>query len=117
MESKQSDLKHADLTDRIIGIFYDVYNELGYGFLESVYEESLLIALREAGLIVARQVPVPVWFCSHKVGDFRADLLVESSVLLELKSDRVLEGTHEAQLLHCLTSTEIEIGLLLNFGS
>jgi GxxExxY protein len=110
-------LKHADLTDKIIGVFDAVYNELGYGFLESVYEESLVIALREAGLPVERQVPVPVWFRSHKVGEFRADLLVESKVFLELKSARVLESAHEAQLLHYLKSTEIEVGLLLNFGS
>ena len=116
MESTRNDLKHSDLTDRIIGIFYDVYNELGYGFLESVCEESLLI-LREAGLTAERQVPVPVWFRNHKVGDFRADLMVESSILLELKSARLLEATHEAQLLHYLKSTDIEIGLLLNFGT
>ena len=65
-------LKHAGLTEHIIGIFYDVYNELGYGFLESVYEESLVIALREAGLEVESQVAVPVWFRRHKVGEFRA---------------------------------------------
>jgi GxxExxY protein len=115
VESDQINLKHGDLTDRIIGIFYDVYNELGYGFLESVYEESLLIALRDAGLTVDRQVPVPVWFRNHRVGDFRADLLVENSVLLELKSARLLESAHEAQLLHYLKSTDIEVGMLLNF--
>jgi len=76
-----------------------------------------LIALREAGLTADPQVPVLVWFRNRKVGDFRADLRVESSVLLELKSARVLEGAHGAQLLHCLMSTEIETGLLLNFGS
>ena len=110
-------LKHADLTDKIIGVFYDVYNELGYGFLESVYEESLVIALRETGLSVDRQVPVPVWFRQQKVGEFRADILVEESVLLELKCARTLEPAHEAQLLHYLKSTQIEIGLLLNFGT
>jgi GxxExxY protein len=109
-------LKHAELTEKIIGIFYDVYNELGYGFLESVYEESLVIALLEAGLEVENQVPVPVWFRQHKVGEFRADVLVENVVMLELKSARVLEASHEAQLLHYLKSTEVEIGLLLNFG-
>jgi GxxExxY protein len=109
-------LKHAELTDKIIGIFYDVYNELGYGFLESVYEESLVIALREAGLEVESQVAVPVWFRQHKVGEFRADALVEDTIMLELKSARVLEAAHEAQLLHYLKSTEVEIGLLLNFG-
>jgi GxxExxY protein len=109
-------LKHADVTERIIGIFYDVYNELGYGFHECVYEEALVIALRQAGLATNRQIALPVWFRGHKVGEFRADLLVENSVLLELKSARSLEPAHEAQLLHYLKSTEVEVGMLLNFG-
>ena len=116
MDLARTDLKHADLTEKVIGIFYDVYNELGYGFLETVYEESLVIALRQAGIAVARQVPLPVWFRGHKVGEFKADLLVDNSVLLELKSARSLEPAHEAQLLHYLKSTEVEIGFLLNFG-
>jgi len=116
MDLARTDLKHADLTEKVIGIFYDVYNELGYGFLEIVYEESLVIALRQAGMAVARQVPLPVWFRDQKVGEFRADLIVDNCVLLELKSARSLEPAHEAQLLHYLKSTEIEIGLLLNFG-
>ncbi len=110
-------LKYAELTEKIIGIFYDVYNELGYGFLESVYEESLVIALRQAGCRVERQLAIPVWFRGHEVGRFKGDVVVEGSVLLELKSMRVLESAHEAQLLHYLKSTEIEVGLLLNFGS
>jgi len=109
-------LKHAELTDKIIGVYYDVYNELGYGFLESVYEESMATALREAGLRVERQVAVPVLFRGHQVGDFRADLLVEHKIILELKAARTLDRSHEAQLLHYLRATEIEIGLLLNFG-
>ena len=109
-------MKHGQLTEKIIGIFYDVYNELGYGFLESVHEESLLIAIKEAGLRVESQVCVPVWFRQHKVGDFKADVLVENTVMLELKSTRVLEPSHEAQLLHYLKSTDVEIGPLLNFG-
>jgi GxxExxY protein len=109
-------LKHAGVTEKIIGIFYDVYNELGYGFLECVYEESLVIALHEAGLAANRQIPLPVWFRGHKVGEFRADLLVEHCVLLELKSARSLDPAHEAQLLHYLKSTEVEVGMLLNFG-
>ena len=117
MERVRPGLKHEQLTEKVIGIFYDVYNELGYGFLESVYEESMVIALREAGLLVDRQVPVPVWFRDHRVGEFRADLLVDKIVLLELKCARLLEPAHEAQLLHYLKSTAIEIGLLLNFGS
>ena len=117
MSGGEVGLKHAGLTEKIIGVFYDVYNELGYGFLESVYEESLAIALREPGLRVERQLPIPVWFRGHEVGQFRGDILVEDTVLLELKSARTLEAVHEAQLLHYLKSTEIEIGLLLNFGS
>lgn len=109
-------MKHSDLTGKIIGIFFDVHNELGYGFLESVYEESLLIALPQAGVSVDRQVSVPVWFRECKVGEFRADLLVKGCVFLELKCARVLEPAHEAQLLHYLKATQIEIGLLLNFG-
>ncbi|HXM20356.1 MAG TPA: GxxExxY protein [Terriglobales bacterium] len=115
--STEAGLKHADVTEKIIGIFYDVYNELGYGFLECVYEESLVIALHEAGLSANRQIALPVWFRGHKVGGFRADLLVENSVLLELKSTRSLEPAHEAQLLHYLKSTEVEVGMLLNFGA
>jgi GxxExxY protein len=115
--STESGLKHAGVTEKIIGIFYDVYNELGYGFLECVYEESLVIALHEAGLTANRQIPLPVWFRGHKVGEFRADLLVENCVLLELKTARSLDTAHDAQLLHYLKSTEIEVGMLLNFGA
>src|SRR5215475_381234 len=106
------ELKYAQVTEVIIGAFYDVYNELGYGFLESVYEESMVIGLREAGLSVVRQIPIPVWFRNQKVGDYRADLLVEGKILLELKCSRALDSAHEAQLLHYLKATEIEVGLL-----
>src|SRR2546428_10991516 len=78
---------------------------------------ALVMALREAGLAVEWQVPVPVWFRRQKVGDFRADILVEKKVLLELKSSRAIDPAHEAQLLHYLKATEIELGLLLNFGT
>jgi GxxExxY protein len=110
-------LKHRELTEKIIGIFYDVYNELGYGFLESVYQESLVIALCDAGLSIERQPAIPVWFRGHEVGRFRGDVLEEGTVLLELKCARILEPSNEAQLLHYLKSTAVEIGLLLNFGS
>jgi len=84
-------IKHVDVTEKIIGVFYDVYNELGYGFLECVYEESLAIALHQAGLTANRQIPLPVWFRGGKGGEFRADLLVENCVLLELKAARSLD--------------------------
>jgi len=109
-------LKHSELTDRIIGVFYDVYNELGHGFLESTYGEAMVMALEAAGLRVSREVPVPVWFRGTKIGQYFADILVERVVLLELKAGRILEKAHEAQLLHYLRATEIEVGLLLGFG-
>lgn len=109
-------LKHSALTEKIIGTFYDVYNELGHGFLESVYEEAVAIALRQSGLSVERQVPITVWFRGQAIGEFRADLLIEHKVLVELKSVKSLDKAHEAQLLHYLRATEMEVGLLLNFG-
>ena len=116
MEVSPVNLKHGELTEQIIGVFYDVYNELGYGFLESTYSEAMLIALQDAGLSASREVPVPVWFRGRKVGQYFADLLVNDCVLLELKTARNIESSHEAQLLHYLRATEIEVGLLLNFG-
>jgi GxxExxY protein len=116
MDAAPTALKHSDLTDRIIGVFYDVYNELGHGFLESTYAEAMVIALEDEGLSVAREVPVPVWFRGRKAGQYFADLMVEDTILLELKAARTLDGTHEAQLLHYLRATDIEVGLLLNFG-
>jgi GxxExxY protein len=110
-------LLHRNLTEKIIGVFYDVYNELGHGFLESVYEEAMSIALTQAGLRVERQVPLRVWFRGQPIGDFRADLIVERAVILELKAASGIDPAHEAQLLHYLRSTEIEVGLLLNFGA
>jgi GxxExxY protein len=111
-----TDLKHYALTERIIAVFYEVYNELGHGFLESVYHKSFVVALREAGLKVQSEVDIPVWFRGHQVARFVGDLLVEECVLLELKAARTLDPSHKAQLLNYLRATEIEIGLLLNFG-
>lgn len=116
MDRPPATLRHSDLTDRIIGVFYDVYNELGHGFLESTYAEAMVIALEEAGLAVAQEVSVPVWFRGRKAGQYFADLMVEETILLELKATRSLEAAHEAQLLHYLRATNIEVGLLLNFG-
>ena len=111
-----TDLRHYALTEQIIAVFYEVYNELGHGFLESVYHKSLALALNEKGLLVQSPVDIPVFFRGHRVGDFEADLLVEKCVLLELKAARTLDSSHKAQLLNYLRATEIEIGLLLNFG-
>jgi len=111
-----ADLKYFALTQQIIGIYYDVYNELGSGFLESVYQKSLAFALESAGLKVCSRIDIPVWFRGHRVGQFEGDLLVEKCVLLELKAARALGSAHQAQLLNYLRATEIEVGLLLNFG-
>ena len=111
-----ADFKYAVLTQKIIGVFYDVYNELGAGFLESVYQKSLMLALEAAGLAVCSRVDIPVWFRGHQVGHFEGDLLVEKCVLLELKATRALDSSHQAQLLNYLRATGIEVGLLLNFG-
>jgi len=110
------ELLHKELTERIISCYYNVYNELGPGHLESVYEEAMQIALDERGVHAQRQVPVPVWFHGKRIGDFRADMLVEGKVILELKTARAIDLAHQAQLMHYLKATQIEVGLLLNFG-
>jgi GxxExxY protein len=115
IESKIT-LKHGALTYEILGCFYRVYRQLGAGFLESVYLRSLMIELQEAGLSAVAEVPVPVWFKGHDVGQFRADIVVENLVLLELKAAEQLCKAHEAQLVNYLRATKLEIGLLLNFG-
>jgi GxxExxY protein len=109
-------LKERDLTARVIGVFYEVYNELGHGFLESVYEGALEIGLRQAGLGVSRQSLIEVRFRGIVVGEFRADLIVEGRVLVELKAAKSIDPAHEAQVLNYLRATPIEVGLLLNFG-
>jgi GxxExxY protein len=111
-----SGLKRRELTQKIIGVFFEVYNELGHGFLESVYETAFEVALVSKGMSVFRQIEVPVWFRGRKIGDFTADMLVEESVLLELKAGRSLDQAHEAQLLNYLRATEIEVGMLFSFG-
>lgn len=110
-------LKHAEITDAIIGCFYDVYNELGYGFLESVYREAMIVALRSLELKVESEKPVQVYFRGERLAMFRTDLVVAEKVIVELKSARALESIHEAQLLNYLKATRFEVGLLLNFGT
>jgi GxxExxY protein len=116
MNAEERRYKHAELTEEIIGVFYEVYNELGIGFLEKVYEEAMALVLRSKGIAVQTQVSVPVWFRGTKIGSYEADLIVAGSVLVELKAGKALDPSHEAQLLNYLRATEIEVGLLLNFG-
>ena len=109
-------MKHEQLTENIIGVFYEVYNELGHGFLESVYETAMSIALKAKGLNVDSQFAIPVWFRGHQIGSFAADVVVDGCIVVELKAVRSIDPSHEAQLLNYLRATEMEIGLLLNFG-
>ncbi|PIQ26224.1 MAG: GxxExxY protein [Bacteroidetes bacterium CG18_big_fil_WC_8_21_14_2_50_41_14] len=109
-------LKHADLTGLIIKAFYQVYNVLGYGFLEKVYENSMLIELRKLGLNCSNQLPIKVYYDEQQVGDYYADITVEESVIVELKAIEILAPIHETILVNYLKATEIEVGLLLNFG-
>jgi len=109
-------MKYEQLTQKIIGAFYTVYNTLGYGFLENVYENALRIELQKMGLTVATQYAINVYYGGQVVGEYYADLLIEEQVIIELKAVRNLLPEHEAQLLNYLNATQYEIGLLLNFG-
>src|SRR4051794_23337431 len=110
-------LEHSKLTEKIIGVFYDVYNHFGPGFLESVYQRSMQIALEEIGIRADIELPIPVFFRGRGVGEFRADLVIENTVLAELKVARAIDPAHEAQVIHYLRSTSLEVGLLFNFGA
>jgi GxxExxY protein len=110
------ELIEKDLTDKIIGACMEVSNELGTGFLESVYEKALVIALTARGLKVQAQAPLEVRFRGHLVGEFYADILVEGRVVVEVKAAKALNAEHEAQLINYLRATGIKVGLLVNFG-
>lgn len=120
MEVKKVDvqnLKHKEITDKILHAFFKVvYPALGFGFLEKVYENAMVIALREMGLKVEQQVKIVVYFAGQVVGEYYADLVVEGCVVVELKAVHGLLDEHDAQLLNYLRATEYEVGLLLNFG-
>jgi len=105
-----------ELTGSIIRVFYKVYNTLGYGFIESIYHNAMIIELVNEGLSVETEKPIAVYYEGKVVGAFAADLVVNGKVILELKAKEKIIEAHEAQLLNYLRSTEIELGLLLNFG-
>ena len=109
-------LKHKELTEQLIGIFFNLYNELGHGFLESVYEQAFSVVLAENQTFFERQVALPVWFHGVQISEFRADLLVDRKVLIELKTGRDIDLAWEKQLLNYLRATDIEVGLLFKFG-
>jgi GxxExxY protein len=110
------ELLHREKTDAIIKAFYQVYNDLGYGFLEKVYENALLIELKNLGFDCHKQYPIKVWYKDQLVGEYFADIIVDNDIILELKAAEAIVEEHEIQLINYLKATEIEVGLLLNFG-
>lgn len=110
------ELLHKEITDLILKSFFNVYNTLGFGFLEKVYENAMLIELQSFNLDCTKQKPVEVFYKQKKVGDYFADIIVENKVIVELKAVEFLIPEHEAQLINYLKATRIEVGLLLNFG-
>lgn len=109
-------LLHEELTDIIIKTFYEVYNELGYGFLEKIYQNSLYLELKNKGYNVEAQKRINVYYKGTEVGEYYADLIVENTIILELKSADCIVKDFENQILNYLRATDCEVGLLLNFG-
>ena len=109
-------MKYEELTKKIIGCVYNVYNSLGFGYLESVYEKALMVELNLAGLEAKSQVPIAIKYRDYAVGDFIADIVVEDKIILELKSVKHLSKIHEIQLVNYLVATGKDVGLLINFA-
>lgn len=108
--------KYSGITEKIIQSFYHVYNRLGFGFLEKVYENAMMIELAKVGLVAAQQVPIKVYYEETEVGVYFSDILVNELIIVELKAAESLCEEHEIQLINYLKATEMEVGLLLNFG-
>lgn len=111
-----TDFLYTEITDKIIHSFYTVYNTLGYGFLEKVYENAMMLELIEKGMLAQKQNPIKVHYKEKLIGEYFADIIVEGKVIIELKAAEAIVQEHELQLINYLKATEIEIGLLLNFG-
>ena len=113
---EQEELVPKELVDIILKHFYRIYNDLGYGFLERVYQNALYFALTDEGLKCETEKPIKVYFDGRVVGDYRADILVEDCVILELKATEDFNLAYENQLINYLKATDIEVGYVLNFG-
>ena len=109
-------MEYEELTQKIIGCAYGIYNKMGFGFLESVYEKCMLIELRKAGLNAESQKPITVCYENEIVGEFIADIIVNDRIILELKSVRQIVNAHEVQLVNYLVATGKPVGLIINFG-
>ena len=116
MNTDLNDFKYKELTEKIIEIFYRVYNKLGYGFLEKVYENAMMIEFEKDSVNAVSQFAIEVLYEGKVVGEYYADVMVENNVIVEIKATKSLGMEHEAQLLNYLKATNIEVGLLLNFG-
>ncbi len=116
MNTDCQDIKYKALTEKIIKVFYKVYNKLGYGFLEKVYENAMMIEMRKEGIPAVSQYAIKVYYENNIVGEYFADILVADKVIVEIKAARNIAVENEAQLLNYLKATDIEVGLLLNFG-
>ena len=116
MKEHNSNFLHSEITDLILKAYYQVYNKLGFGFLEKVYESAMMIELKRLDLKCERQKPITVNYDGFDIGEYFADIIVNDCVIIELKAAENLCPEHEAQLVNYLKATEIEVGLLLNFG-
>ena len=110
------ELLYKDLTDKILKAFYEVYNQLQYGFREKIYQKSLVYELRRSGMEVEEEKRIPVYYKAMLMGEYRADMIIENKIILELKAQNTIKDAHEAQLLHYLRAIPIEVGFVLNFG-
>jgi GxxExxY protein len=110
------DLLHKEITEKIIKAYYKVYNKLDYGFLEKVYENAMAIELRKMGFEVKCQYPINVFYESEVIGEYYADIVINDIIVIELKASSSLLEEHECQLINYLKATDIELGLLMNFG-
>lgn len=117
LSEKTNNMEYEELTSQIIKAAYNVHNTLGAGFLEKVYEKAMKIELKEMGLEVESQYPIPVYYHEQSVGDYNADLFVEECIIVELKAVENIHPLHEVQLVNYLAGTGIDNGLLINFGS
>jgi GxxExxY protein len=111
-----TNLLHKSITDAILKVYYEVYNELGYGFLEKVYQNAMYFELKSLRYKVEPQKQINVYFKKQLVGEYYSDLLVEDKVIVELKATELIMNVHVAQIMNYLKATPIEVGMLLNFG-
>ena len=110
------EILHKELTNKILGCFYTVYNTLGFGFLEKVYENAMMVELYKQRIYAEKQRPISVYYSESVVGEYFADIIVKDTIIIELKAAECLIEEHELQLINYLKATDKEIGLLLNFG-